>query len=233
MTNTRPEAKPPVIAPVSKWRVGTRLRAYFAAGVLITAPIGITLYLAWSVIAFFDQHVIPLVPPRYNPESYLPFTIPGLGLIVTVVLLTLVGWLTAGIVGRLFVNLSERVLTHMPVIRTIYGAVKQIVETTFAQRTDSFRQVVLVEFPRRGLWAIGFVTANAAPDIAAATGEDVVSVFCPTSPNPTSGYVVFAPRAELKFPEMSIEDALKLIVSSGISAAGERPAEAAPHPERK
>ncbi|MFO0997960.1 MAG: DUF502 domain-containing protein [Alphaproteobacteria bacterium] len=223
--------KPPLIAPVGKWRFGTRLRAYFAAGVLITAPIGITLYLAWSVIAFFDQHVMPFVPPRYNPETYLPFTIPGFGLVVTLVLLTLIGWLTTGILGRLFVNLSERVLTHMPVVRTVYGAIKQIVETTFAQRADSFRQVVVVEFPRPGLWAIGFLTAQSAPPVEAATGEDVVSVFCPTSPNPTSGYVVFVPRRDLKYPEMTVEEALKLIVSSGISAAGERAAEA--QPERK
>jgi uncharacterized membrane protein len=232
VSDIRPETKSPLIAPVSKWPFATRLRAYFAAGVLITAPIGITLYLAWSVITFFDQRVMPFVPPRYNPETYLPITIPGLGLIVAAVLLTLIGWLTAGIIGRLFVDLSERLLIHMPVIRTVYGAIKQIVETTFAQRTDSFRQVVLVEFPRPGMWAIGFVTANSAPDIQAATGEDVVSVFCPTSPNPTSGYVVFVQRTELKFPAMSVEEALKLIVSSGISAAGERAATAA-QPERK
>lgn len=208
--------RPPLLTPVRRWRPGARLRAYLAAGILITAPIGLTLYLAWSVISYFDRKVMPLLPAQYNPENYLYIPLPGLGLIVALVALTLIGWLTTGLLGRFLVRTTDVVLFHMPVISSVYSAIKQIVETTISTKSESFREVVLVEFPRPGLWAIGFVTGKPTAEIDAAGGGDMVSVFCPTSPNPTSGYLIYARRTELKPLTLTVEEGLKLIVSSGI-----------------
>src|SRR5437879_5333449 len=137
-----------------------RLRAYFFAGILITAPIGITIYLAWSVVSWIDRSVLPFVPAVYNPETYLPFSVPGIGLLLLLFLLTAIGAATAGIAGRMFVGLSERILNRMPVIRSVYGATKQIFETVLAQKSTAFREVVLIEFPRPGMWALGFITGH-------------------------------------------------------------------------
>ena len=145
-----PEPQP---APVKISLMG-RMRAYFFAGVLVTAPISITLYLAWLLINLVDNTVRPLIPIKYNPETYLPFALPGLGLVVIFIALTFIGAFTAGFVGRFFIRLSERMLGQMPVIRSVYNAVKQILETVLAQQSNAFREAVLVEYPRRGLWPL-------------------------------------------------------------------------------
>ena len=144
---------------------GARLRAYFLAGILITAPISLTFYLAWLFIDFVDSRVTPLIPTQYNPETYLPFSMPGLGLLIVVVILTLIGALTAGFIGRLVLRTSERVLARMPVIRNVYGALKQILETVLAQQSQAFREAVLVEYPRRGIWAIAFITGRTEGEV--------------------------------------------------------------------
>jgi len=135
-----------------------RLRAYFFAGILITAPISITLYVAWIVITFVDSRVVGVLPG--NPNTYLPFNIPGVGLVIVIVLLTLIGWGTTGLLGRMFLSLSEAVLNRMPVVRSVYSWVKQIFETVFHERGTPFRDVVLIEFPRKGLWRVGFITGR-------------------------------------------------------------------------
>ncbi|MCX7355395.1 MAG: DUF502 domain-containing protein, partial [Alphaproteobacteria bacterium] len=205
-----------MLTPVRTWRPGARLRTYLAAGILVTAPVGLTLYLAWSVISYFDRKVTPLIPSGYNPESFLYIPLPGLGLLIALIVLALIGWLTTNVLGRFLVGMADRVLTHMPVLSNIYSAIKQIIETTVSAKSGSFREVVLVEFPRPGLWAVGFVTGKPPSEIDEAGGGDIVSVFCPTSPNPTSGYLVYAKRSELRFVKLTVEEGLKLIVSSGI-----------------
>jgi len=193
-----------------------RLRAYFFAGILVTAPISITIYLAWLFINFVDDKVTPLIPEKYNPETYLPFALPGLGLVVLFLGLTIVGMLMAGFMGRLFTRLSESLLNRMPVVRSVYNAVKQILETVLAQQSNAFREAVLVEYPRRGIWAIAFITGRTEGEVQNVTAEECVNIFLPTTPNPTSGFLLFVPRADLIPLSMSVEEAIKMVISGGI-----------------
>ena len=194
------------------------LRGYFIAGILVTGPIALTLYLIWAFVDFIDNSVGHILPDEYNPQTYLPFHVPGLGLILAVIGLTLIGAATAGVLGRVLLRLSERILARMPVVRGIYGAVKQIFETVLAKQSNSFREVVLIEWPRIGVWTIGFVTAAVEGEIAKLAGEDPVSIYVPTTPNPTSGYLVFIPRRDVVTLAMSVEDAIKYVISTGIVA---------------
>lgn len=214
-----------------KVRVGlfVKSRGYFIAGILVTAPISITFYLAWLVINFFDTRITPLLPVKYNPETYLPFGVPGVGLLIFIIFLTVVGWLTAGLLGRWVMRLAERVLRRMPVIRSIYSATKQIVETILADQSETFRQVVLFEYPRRGSWALGFITGMTQGEVQSLTENDVVNVFLPTTPNPTSGYLLFLPRCELVVLSMTVEEGIKMVVSGGIVTPPDR----RPDPEKE
>ena len=198
------------------------LRGYFLAGVLVTAPIGITFYISWLLIRWVDSKVTPLLPAAYNPETYLPFAVPGLGLVIVFITLTFIGWATAGMIGRLWTRISEKALARMPVIRSIYGAVKQIIETILQQQSNAFRQVVLFEYPRRGSWAIGFITGQTQGEVQNLTQDDVVNVFLPTTPNPTSGYLLFIPRRELVVLDMTVEEGIKMVVSGGIVTPPDR-----------
>ena len=191
-----------------------RLRAYFFAGIVITAPIAITLYLAWLFITFVDAQVAGLVPQQYH--IHLPLWIPGLGLIFVVSIMILIGFLTANFAGRFFVRMSELLLAKTPVIKNIYGAIKQILEAVMASQTDAFRQVVLVEYPRRGMWAIGFVTGTTMGEVQNITADEMINVFVPTTPNPTSGFLLFVPRKEAVALNMNVEDGVKLVISGGI-----------------
>jgi uncharacterized membrane protein len=204
------------VAAPGRISLGARLRAYFLAGVIVTAPIGITVLLIWQFISFLDSHVASLIPERYNPETYLPFSVPGLGLLITIAFLTLVGFLAAGLAGRTLVRLGERLLSRMPVVRSVYGTLKQIFETVLAQSSRSFREVVLVEYPRRGLGAIGFVTGPTKGEIQARSEDELVNVFLPTTPNPTSGFLLFVPKRDLMHLDMTVEEAMKLVISGGI-----------------
>ncbi|MCK6452102.1 MAG: DUF502 domain-containing protein [Alphaproteobacteria bacterium] len=209
---------PPTPAEPPPGKIGLlgRLRAYFLAGVLVTAPIGITSYLAWLFLVFVDDKIKPLIPAIYNPETYLPFSIPGLGLLALLIGLTMIGMLTAGFLGRALIRLGERIVARMPIVRGIYSASKQVIETVVGQNATSFREVVLVEFPRRGCWTIGFITGVTKGEIQRLTEDEVVNVFLPTTPNPTSGYLIFVPRQETVPLSMSVEDGIKLVVSGGI-----------------
>jgi uncharacterized membrane protein len=203
-------------------RLTARLRAYFFAGILITAPISITIYIAWSFITWVDSHVLPLLPPKYNPETYLPFSFPGIGLVILIIGLTAIGATTAGLVGRMFIKTSEQVLNRMPVVRSVYSAVKQIFETVLAQKSTAFREVVLVEFPRTGMWAMGFITGRTEGEIQELTEDEVVNVFVPTTPNPTSGYLFFVARNDVYPLSMSVEEGIKMVVSGGIVTPPDR-----------
>jgi uncharacterized membrane protein len=188
----------------------------------VTAPIAITVWLAWEIIEFFDRQVRAIIPAPYNPEQYLPFSIPGFGLVMFVVALTLIGALTAGFIGRQIVALGEGILARMPVVRSIYGAVKQIFETVLAQKSNAFRQVVLVEFPRRGMWSLGFVSGITEGEIQELTDDEVLNVFVPTTPNPTSGYLMFVPRRDVVVLSMTVEEGIKMVVSGGIVTPPDR-----------
>ena len=221
--NSAPTAPPPDGGKPSKGPqikaeigLGAKLRAYFLAGILITAPVSLTFYLAWLFIDFVDSKVTPLIPAQYNPETYLPFGMPGLGLLILVVVLTLTGALTAGFLGRLVLRTGERILARMPVIRNVYGVFKQILETVLAQQSRAFREAVLVEYPRRGIWAIAFITGRTEAEVQNITEEEVINIFLPTTPNPTSGFLLFVPKKELIPLSMSVEEAIKMVISGGI-----------------
>ncbi|WP_169569116.1 DUF502 domain-containing protein [Sneathiella limimaris] len=205
-----------LVEPAPKVGLLARLRTYFLTGIVITAPIGITVYLTYVFVDFVDANVTPLIPARYNPETYLPFSVPGLGLFVAVLVLILIGFFTANFLGRSLLHFGERIVSRMPVIRTIYTALKQIIETVLAQSSTSFRDVVLIEYPRKGLWAIAFVTSEAEGEIADLDDEAMISVFLPTTPNPTSGFLLFVPKKDLKFLHMSVEEGVKLVISAGM-----------------
>ena len=193
-----------------------RLRTHFLTGIIATAPIGLTLYLAWVLVTFVDRVVTPLIPATYNPNTYVPFDIPGLGLIAAIILLTFIGFITANFLGREFVALGERIVDRMPVVRSVYGALKQIFETVLAQSSRSFREVVLVEYPRRGIWAVGFVTSITEGEIQALKEDTLVNVFLPTTPNPTSGFLIYMKESECIEMDMSIEEGAKMILSAGL-----------------
>lgn len=198
-----------------------RLRRYFIAGVLITAPLSITLLLAWEFINFIDYAVQGLLPPRYNPDTYLPFSLPGIGLIIVFLSLTLIGALTAGFLGRVWLRISETVLDRMPVVRSIYNALKQVFETVFSDNNRSFKDAVLVEYPRKGMWVIGFLTGETKGEVQTKTKGTMVNIFIPTTPNPTSGFLIFVDKEETIDLDMSVEAALKLIISAGIVVPNE------------
>jgi uncharacterized membrane protein len=211
----------------------SKLRDYLLAGTLVSAPIAITVWLALGIINYFDESVIPLIPAGWNPETYLPFALPGLGLLLAVLSVTLVGFLTAGFLGDAIVRTGERLIKGLPLVRGIYAAVKQIFETLLKKQSDAFREVVLVQYPRPDAWAIGFITGAAASAIQGNTEQDSVNIFLPTTPNPTSGFLLFLPRPEAQALTMTVEEGLKMVVSGGIVTPGltppdsEEPADAA------
>jgi uncharacterized membrane protein len=208
-------------APRRRWW-SLHVRRHFLAGVLVTAPVGITFYIVWLIVTWVDGKITPLIPPVYNPGTYLPFPLPGLGLLIVFVVLTVTGALTTGLVGRFLLRLGERAVARMPFVRSVYGAIKQIFETVLAQQSSAFREVVLVEYPRRGIWAIGFITGVTEGEVQEDTEDDVVNVFLPTTPNPTSGFLLFVPRKDLVVLSMSVEEGIKMVVSGGIVTPPDR-----------
>ena len=214
-----------------KFRVFPRLRAYFFAGVLVTTPLAATFIVAWWFIGVVDDYIVPLIPAGWNPDHYLKETVgleiglPGLGLVVLVIAITLIGALTAGFVGRMIINIGERILARMPVIRSVYSAIKQILETILQQQSGAFRQAVLVEYPRRGIWAVGFITGTTEGEVQNLVEQEVVNVFLPTTPNPTSGFLLFVPRKDVVVLEMSVEEAVKMVISGGIVTPPDRRSE--------
>ncbi len=192
-----------------------RLRTYLLTGIVVTAPIGITIYLAVLFVDFVDGQMRGLVPAEYDPIRYLPFDIPGLGVLVLLLLLLVVGFLAAGLIGRIVFRIGERLIDRVPVVRSVYGALKQIFETVFAD-SSSFREVVLVEYPRRGLWAVGFITGRTRGEVRERIDSDLVNIFLPTTPNPTSGFLLFVPRDDLVRMDMSVEEGIKMVISAGI-----------------
>jgi uncharacterized membrane protein len=211
LTTLLPNTPPPPPPTFSR-----RLRNYFVTGVAVTAPAAITVYLVWAIVSWIDHKLTPLIPAKYNPNTYLPFDIPGLGLVLALVILTIIGALTANFFGRLLIDATEKIMSRMPVIRSIYGTTKQVFDTIAAQNSTSFKEVVLVEYPRKGLWAIAFVATETKGPVASVMSEPMVSVFLPTTPNPTSGFLLFVPRRDLVTLDMTIEDGIKYVISAGL-----------------
>ncbi|MEQ9111545.1 MAG: DUF502 domain-containing protein [Rhodospirillaceae bacterium] len=193
-----------------------RLRNYFLTGILVSAPLVITFYAAYVVVSFIDNTVTGLLPDTYNPNTYLPFSVPGVGLIVLFTTLVVIGFLTANFLGRLLIKWGEMLLERMPVIRNVYGAIKQIFETILKSQSTAFRDVVLVEYPRKGLWCIGFVSGTTKGEVQNLTADEMVNVFLPTTPNPTSGFLLFVPRKDMTKLHMTVEEGIKMVVSGGI-----------------
>ncbi|MBO3760297.1 DUF502 domain-containing protein [Ciceribacter sp. L1K23] len=199
--------------------VATRLRNNFLTGVIICAPMAITIYLTWTFIHWADSWVKPYIPDRYNPESYLKFAIPGFGLLIAIVVITLVGFLGRNLIGRSIVRYSESILNRMPLVRTVYKSTKQIFETVLKEQSNSFKKVGLIEFPNPGTWALVFVSTDAKGEIAAKLnedGEEMVAVFLAPTPVPTAGFLMFVPRSKLKLLDMSPEEGIKLLISAGL-----------------
>lgn len=192
------------------------LRRWFFTGLIVSAPILLTGYLTWIIVGVIDGYVASFLPANLNPQNYVPFPLPGFGIIIGAVLIILVGAMATGFVGRSLVKLGENMVGRLPVVRSVYGATKQIMETVMASQSDAFREAVLIEYPRRGIWAIGFVTGKTRGEVQNMSSEDLVNVFVPTTPNPTSGFLLFFPRDELITLDMGVEEAVKMVVSGGI-----------------
>ncbi len=210
---------PPPGAPTPTYTsLGARLRYYFLTGLVVTGPVAITVYLAWSFVNWVDSLVRPFIPVAYRPETYLPVHIPGFGLIIGVVALTLLGFLTANLVGRSLVELGEMLLGRMPIIRPIYKALKQVFETLFSKDGSNFRHVGLVEFPAPGMWSLVFLSQPASAEIAARLpgGPDFISVFLPCTPNPTTGFFFYVARNEIIDLDITPEAAATLLISAGM-----------------
>ena len=211
-------SEPHLILPAKPSGFMTRIRNYFLTGLVVAAPIGLTIWITRWFIDLIDTWFTPLIPERYQPDVYLPFDIPGLGLIIAFVLLTLLGALTANFFSRTVLNFGERLVARMPVVRSIYGALKQIFETVISQSNASFREVGLIEYPRKGIYCIVFITTQTKGELVDKTGHELVSVFLPTTPNPTSGFLLFVPKVDVQVLDMSIEEGAKLIISAGLVA---------------
>ncbi|MDB9972143.1 DUF502 domain-containing protein [Alphaproteobacteria bacterium] len=194
----------------------SKIRSYFLTGVIITAPVGLTFYVAILFIGFVDSRVRNIIPEKYHYDNLLPIEIPGIGLLFVFILLTFIGFLTAGLIGRFIIKLGERIISRLPIIRSVYSALKQIFESVLASSSKSFREVVLIEYPRKGVWAIGFITGDTKGEVQNATKENMVNVFLPTTPNPTSGFLLFVPRKDVIILDMNVEEGIKMVISGGI-----------------
>jgi uncharacterized membrane protein len=207
----------------------SRLRGNFLAGLIVVAPIGMTIWLIWTVVGWIDGWVWPFIPRAYQPEELVNWVmgypenrisvnVRGIGMVIFLLFTAVVGWITKGFLGRSLLRFGENLVDRMPVVRSIYSGVKQIAETVFSQRDTSFDKACLVEYPRRGIWAIAFISTSAKGEIASGipVEDQKVSVFLPTTPNPTSGFLLFVPKSDVIELEMSVEDAAKLVISAGL-----------------
>ncbi|MEO1562777.1 MAG: DUF502 domain-containing protein [Pseudomonadota bacterium] len=194
-----------------------RLRGNFFAGLIIVLPVGLTIYFIVAFVGFVDQRVLPLLPDRFNPMTYIDVNIPGLGVIVFLVFTTLIGSITKGLFGRQLLRWVEGIVDRTPVVRSIYNALKQIMETVFNNQNTSFEKACLIQYPREGIWAVGFVSTSTKGEVLIRSGEEeMLSVFVPTTPNPTSGFLLFFPKRDVILLDMEVEDAAKLIISAGL-----------------
>ncbi|MEJ6394852.1 DUF502 domain-containing protein [Gymnodinialimonas sp. 2305UL16-5] len=198
------------------------LRSNFLTGLIVIAPIGITIWLIWTLTGWIDSWVLPLIPTNYNPSilirewTGIEVNIRGIGVVTFLIFTMIIGWLAKGLIGRSMIRWAESLVLSIPVIRSVYSGLKQIAETILQQGQQNFERACLVEYPRKGIWAIAFISTNAKGEVQDKTEDDVVSIFMPTTPNPTSGFLLFVPRKDVQVLDMSVEDAAKLIISAGL-----------------
>src|SRR5499427_3348672 len=219
--SSQPDPPP---APVSSHHgmIG-RIRNYFLTGLILVGPVYITLNLTWWFINWVDDLMRPFIPVAYRPETYLPVKLPGMGLVVALFALTMLGFLTANLVGRKLVEAGENILNRMPVVRPIYKSLKQIFETLFAKGSASFRRVGLVEFPSPGMWSLVFLSNSASAEIAARLpATEHVAAFMPCTPNPTTGFFFYVPRRDIVDLDISVEAAMTLLMSAGMVQPGDQ-----------
>lgn len=206
----------------------SRLRANFLTGLVVIAPVGLTIWLIWSIVGWVDGFVLPLVPNRYQPDKMIQdllgldptvqINVRGIGVVIFLIFTVIVGWMAKGLIGRSMIAFAESLVERTPVVRSIYSGIKQISETVFAQSERSFEKACLIEYPRRGIWAIGFISTNTKGELAARgnNGEPMLSIFVPTTPNPTSGFLLFIPEKDVIVLDMTVEEAAKLVISAGL-----------------
>jgi uncharacterized membrane protein len=213
----QPSEAPTVTVAASHSGVAARLRNYFLTGLVVAGPLAVTAWLIWSIVTWVDDIMRPLIPPIYRPETYLPWPIPGTGLIIAIAALTLLGFLTANLVGRTLVGWGEGLLNRMPIVRPIYKTMKQVFEALFSKSGSSFRQVALIEFPAPGMWSLVFLSQPPSGDLVAKLppGEHV-SAFMPCTPNPTTGFFFYVLRKDLVVLDISVENAMSLLISAGM-----------------
>ncbi len=193
-----------------KKSVFARIRNNFIAGIVVLIPIGITLYLTLAIVKVSSK----ILPKEINPNNYLPYNIPGIEIVIALLLITLIGWLSLSFIGKKLLNIFDNILNKIPVLRTIYSAFSQVLET-FTKSKVSKKNVVLVEYPRKGTWAVGFATNKNTGEIKNKIGQEVINVFVPTTPNPTSGFLLMFPKEDVIYLDISFEQASKFIVSAG------------------
>jgi uncharacterized membrane protein len=200
---------------------GSRLRTYFLTGLIVAGPVAITIWLVWSFVTWVDDLVRPFIPVAYRPETYLPIKVPGFGLIIAFVALTALGFLTANLAGRTMVEIGEKILERVPIVRPLYRGLKQVFETLFSKSASSFRTVGLVEFPAPGMWSLVFLSTPGADITATLPSDDeYVSAFMPCTPNPTTGFFFYVLRRDVIELSVSVEDAAKLLMSAGMIQPG-------------
>jgi uncharacterized membrane protein len=222
MTNASDRSEEPA-APPARPTVGfvSRIRNYFLTGLIVAGPVAVTLWLVWWFVTWVDNLVRPFIPVTYRPETYLPIDIPGFGLITAFIALTLLGFLAANLVGRTLVDFGEGLLSRMPIVRPIYRTAKQIFQTLFSNTGSSFRKVGLVEFPAPGMWSLVFLTQTPSLEILSRLpATEHVSAFMPCTPNPTTGFFFYVPRSDVIDLDISVEEAMQLLISAGVIQPG-------------
>jgi len=221
------ESLPPGSPPPEAAHHGfmSRVRNYFLTGLIVAGPVAITIWLIWSFVTWVDDLVRPFIPIAYRPETYLPVKVPGFGLIIAFLALTILGFLTANLVGRTFVDIGETILERVPIVRPIYRGLKQVFETLFSKSGSSFRTVGLVEFPAPGMWSLVFLSTPPGADVTVTlpSREEYVSAFMPCTPNPTTGFFFYVLRRDVLELAISVEDAAKLLMSAGMIQPGGSP----------
>lgn len=208
----------PLTDPQNRPGVLARLRSSFFTGIVVIMPVALTIWLVWTLAGWIDGVVLPLVPATFQPEKYIGINLRGVGIIFFLVFTVIIGWVAKGLIGRSLIRYAETLVDRMPVVRSIYSGAKQLAETVFAQSERSFERACLIQYPRKGIWAIGFVSTEAKGEVAskAETGSQLLSIFVPTTPNPTSGFLLFFPQEDVIELDMTIEDAAKLVISAGL-----------------
>lgn len=197
-------------------KLGSKIKAYFFTGILVTAPVSMTFYLAYKLISWIDLSVNKLIPPEFRPDNYLPYSIPGLGVVLLVLAMIFIGMFAAGFLGKFFLRLGEWIVYKVPFISSVYSLLKQVFSTFLSNKNNAFSKVVLLEYPRKEIWILGFVSSDTSGEVKDKLGRELLNVFIPTTPNPTSGFLIFVPMEDTISIDMSVEEGIKFVISGGL-----------------